>query len=214
MKNILCFGDSNTWGYDPATQTRFPREIRWTGVLQNLLGDNYYVIEEGLNGRTTNVDEKQEYGLGYFRKFRSAIDLLPVLIETNSPIDLVIVMLGTNDLKSNFNRSANDIASDMKLVCQNIISNEYFNSKSVVLISPTHIEENSDTILDSFVDTNHKAVALAPLYKTIAEELAIDFLDAADFVKINTIDGIHWDAYQHNDFALALCDKIKTIYDS
>ena len=101
MINILCFGDSNTWGYDPETQTRFSKKIRWTGVLQQLLGTNFNVIEEGLNGRTTNVDEKEEHDLGYFRACRSAMDLLSILIETNSPLDLIIVMLGTNDLKTN-----------------------------------------------------------------------------------------------------------------
>ena len=105
MINILCFGDSNTWGYDPETQTRFSKKIRWTGVLQQLLGTNFNVIEEGLNGRTTNVNEKEEHDLGYFRAYRSAMDLLSILIETNSPLDLIVVMLGTNDLKTNFNQS-------------------------------------------------------------------------------------------------------------
>jgi len=211
MKSILCFGDSNTWGYDPATKTRFSRDKRWTGLLQKYLGNKYYIVEEGLNGRTTNIDEKEEYNLGYFRKNRSSLDLLPGLIESHYPLDLIVVMLGTNDLKSNFNRSANQIASDMKLVCQSIISNEYFNSKSLLLISPTHIEENSDIILDSFINTNHKAMALASLYKDISHDLCIDFLDASKIVKINTIDGIHWDATQHQDFALALSETIKAL---
>ena len=139
------------------------------------------------------------------------MDLLPGLIESHYPLDLIVVMLGTNDLKSNFNRSANQIASDMKLVCQSIISNECFNSKSLLLISPTHIEENSDIILDSFINTNHKATALASLYKNISDELCIDFLDASKIVKINTIDGIHWDATQHQDFAFALSETIKAL---
>jgi hypothetical protein len=99
----------------------------------------------------------------------------------------------------------------MKLVCQSIISNECFNSKSLLLISPTHIEENSDIILDSFINTNHKAMALASLYKDISHDLCIDFLDASKIVKINTIDGIHWDATQHQDFALALSETIKAL---
>ena len=210
MKNILCFGDSNTWGYDPATKTRFPRDTRWTGLLQKYLGNDYYIVEEGLNGRTTNVDEKEEYNLGYFRKNRSSLDLLPAIIESHYPLDLIVVMLGTNDLKSNFNRSANQIAEDMKLVCQTIINNECFNSKSLLLVSPTHIEENSDIILDSFINTNKKAMALAPLYENISKELGVEFLDASKIVKTNTIDGIHWDANQHNDFALFIAQYIKS----
>ena len=65
MKNILCFGDSNTWGYDPATQTRFDNKIRWTGVLQENLGDKFNIIEQGLNGRTTKIDETLELSLTY-----------------------------------------------------------------------------------------------------------------------------------------------------
>jgi len=210
MKNILCFGDSNTWGYDPATKTRFSRDTRWTGLLQKYLGNDYYIVEEGLNGRTTNVDEKEEYNLGYFRKNRSSLDLLPAIIESHYPLDLIVVMLGTNDLKSNFNRSSNQIAEDMKLVCQTIINNEYFNSKSLLLVSPTHIEENSDIILDSFINTNKKAMALASLYENISKELGVEFLDASKIVKTNTIDGIHWDANQHNDFALFIAQYIKS----
>jgi|TARA_B110000116_G_scaffold226909_1_gene207545 lysophospholipase L1-like esterase len=210
MKNILCFGDSNTWGYDPATKTRFSRDTRWTGLLQKYLGNDYYIVEEGLNGRTTNVDEKEEYNLGYFRKNRSSLDLLPAIIESHYPLDLIVVMLGTNDLKSNFNRSSNQIAEDMKLVCQTIINNECFNSKSLLLVSPTHIEENSDIILDSFINTNKKAMALAPLYENISKELGVEFLDASKIVKTNTIDGIHWDANQHNDFALFIAQYIKS----
>ena len=161
MINILCFGDSNTWGYDPATQTRFPNNIRWTGVLQNLLGDNFNIIEEGLNGRTTNVNEREEHALGYYRDFRSSMDLISILIETNSPIDLLVVMLGTNDLKNNFNQSSNDISTNMKLVCEALINNDYFNSKPIILVSPTHINESSPNLLDSFIGTTEKSKSLA-----------------------------------------------------
>ena len=211
MKNILCFGDSNTWGYDPATQTRFSKDIRWTGVLQQLLGSNYNVIEEGLNGRTTNVNEKQDHGLGYFRPFRSAMDLLSVLIETNSPLDLIIVMLGTNDLKTNFNQSSDMIANNMRLVCESIIDNDYFQSKSIVLVSPTHINEESPNLLDSFVGTTKVSQSFSNSYKNISDDLDLFFLDASESVKTNKIDGLHWDAMQHSDFANALFNKIKKV---
>jgi len=213
MKNVLCFGDSNTWGYDPATQTRFSKKIRWTGVLQELLGSNYNIIEEGLNGRTTNVDEKHEHGLGYFRPYRSAMDLLSVLIETNSPLDLIIVMLGTNDMKSNFNQSADMIADNMRLVCESIISNDYFQSKSIVLISPTHINENSPNLLDSFIGTTEKSQSFSHSYKQIADDLNLYFLDASNYVITNEIDGLHWDEHQHNDFAKVVYQKIKSVFN-
>ena len=213
MINILCFGDSNTWGYDPATQTRFSNNIRWTGVLQNLLGNNFNIIEEGLNGRTTNINEREEHALGYYRDFRSSMDLVSILIETNSPIDLVVVMLGTNDLKNNFNQSSDDISTNMKLVCEAIINNDYFNSKTIILVSPTHINESSPNLLDSFIGTAEKSKSLAKLYKKIADDLDLFFMDASQSVKTNQIDGLHWDAMQHSDFANSIFNKIKSIYN-
>tara|TARA_B100000482_G_scaffold156720_1_gene118659 strand:- start:416 stop:1057 length:642 start_codon:yes stop_codon:yes gene_type:complete len=212
MKNILCFGDSNTWGYDPSNQTRFSKDIRWTGVLQQLLGSKYNVIEEGLNGRTTNVNEKQDHGLGYFRPFRSAMDLLSVLIETNSPLDLIIVMLGTNDLKTNFNQSSEMIAKNMRLVCESIIDNDYFQSKSIILVSPTHINEESPNLLDSFIGTTQASQSFSNSYRKISDDLDLYFLDASESVKTNKIDGLHWDAMQHSDFANSLFNKIKKVY--
>lgn len=212
MKNILCFGDSNTWGYDPSTQTRFSKDIRWTGVLQQLLGSKYNIIEEGLNGRTTNVNEKQDHGLGYFRPFRSAMDLLSVLIETNSPLDLIIVMLGTNDLKTNFNQSSEMIAKNMRLVCESIINNDYFQTKSIILVSPSHINEESPNLLDSFIGTTQASQSFSNSYRKISNDLNLYFVDASESVKTNKIDGLHWDSKQHSDFANSLFNKIIEVY--
>ena len=104
MKTVLCFGDSNTWGYDPLTRERFDRDTRWPGVLRNELGEGYLVLEEGLNGRTTvwddPIDGTHKNGSRY---------LLPCL-ESHAPLDLVVIMLGTNDLKRRFGVPAEDIA--------------------------------------------------------------------------------------------------------
>ena len=103
-KTVLCYGDSNTWGYDPATQKRYPRNVRWAGVLRRALGNGYLVIEEGLNGRTTVWDDPIE---GY----KNGKEYLVPCLETHKPIDLVIIMLGTNDLKARFHVPACDIAA-------------------------------------------------------------------------------------------------------
>jgi len=103
VKRVLCYGDSNTWGYDPATRRRFAPDFRWTGVLANRLGPDHLVIEEGLNGRTTRWDDPIEPG-------RNGLALLRPCLDTHEPLDLVIVMLGTNDLKRRFNVTASDIA--------------------------------------------------------------------------------------------------------
>ena len=105
-KRILCFGDSLTWGFNPHDCSRFDDDIRWTGVLQKLLGDEYKVIEEGQNGRTIAVDdpvEGEKNGLTY---------LIPCL-DSHMPLDAMIVMLGTNDLKVRFGFTPKDIADEM-----------------------------------------------------------------------------------------------------
>ena len=95
MKRILCFGDSNTWGWNPANKERFDENSRWTGILKNKLGENYDIIEEGLNGRTTVWDDPIE---GY----KNGKKHLPSCLESHRPLDIVVLMLGTNDLKSRF----------------------------------------------------------------------------------------------------------------
>ena len=107
MKTVLCFGDSNTWGYSPVDGTRYPLDIRWTGVLQKSLGVDYRIIEEGLNGRTTFINEDE-------RPLRSGSDVLQIILESHRPLDFVIIMLGTNDLKVEFNLSVEEIAQGAK----------------------------------------------------------------------------------------------------
>ena len=121
-------------------------------------------------------------------------------------------MLGTNDLKTNFNQSADMIANNMRLVCESIISNDYFQSKFIILVAPTHINENSPNLLDSFVGTTSASKSFANSYKKISDDLGLIFLDASESVKTNEIDGLHWDAMQHSDFANSLFNKIKEIY--
>ncbi|MDP3962781.1 MAG: GDSL-type esterase/lipase family protein, partial [bacterium] len=102
-KTILCYGDSNTWGAIPSAGQRYPRSVRWTGVLQNLLGDDYEVLSEGLCGRTFVASDPA-------KSHRIGITHLQALLETHDPIDFLIIMLGTNDVKSTYNLSPEDIA--------------------------------------------------------------------------------------------------------
>jgi lysophospholipase L1-like esterase len=106
MTTILCYGDSNTWGYTPGTGKRYERHERWTGVLQQSLGNSAIVIEEGLNGRTTVLDDPT-------KPFRNGKDYLIPCLDSHAPLDLVILMLGTNDLKHRFGMSALDIGRNV-----------------------------------------------------------------------------------------------------
>lgn len=108
MKQIICFGDSNTWGYDGESKTRLPWGKRWTSLVQEkLIGDGVRIIEEDLCGRTTIFEDPLRAG-------RKGTSLLPVLLETHAVADLLILMLGTNDCKTIFKASAQVIASGME----------------------------------------------------------------------------------------------------
>jgi lysophospholipase L1-like esterase len=113
VKTILCYGDSNTWGCIPLTAAQPPRRYgpaqRWPGVLRRELGDGFGIVEEGLNGRTTVWDDPLEPS-------RSGKELLVPCLLTHQPIELVIVMLGTNDLKGRFGVGARDIAAGAGLL--------------------------------------------------------------------------------------------------
>jgi lysophospholipase L1-like esterase len=114
MENtILCYGDSNTWGYEPLTGMRLLRKQRWTGVLQQLLRESYYVVEEGLNGRTTVSEESLRDG-------RNGLKALLPMLESHAPLALVILMLGTNDLKHHLNVSAHEPSSGIAALVQTI----------------------------------------------------------------------------------------------
>ena len=206
MKNILCFGDSNTWGYEPLVARRYPADVRWTGVLQNSLGDGFRVIEEGLNGRT-NVTNEEE------RPIRSGLDVLPVILESHRPLDLVVIMLGTNDLKHDFNLSAEQIADGARQVCRCVIDCEYLvdNPPQILLISPTQVELMTEEEQGLFIGAIEKSRELAGHYQAVAEDLGIHFLDASKIVVKTDLDGVHWDADQHIKFGKLLSGLIQKI---
>ena len=207
MKNILCFGDSNTWAYSPHDGTRFPPDIRWTGVLQSSLGSDYRVIEEGLNGRTTFISEDE-------RPLRSGSDVLPILLESHRPLNLAIIMLGTNDLKLEFNLTVAEIAQGAKTLCELVMNSEYLEDHppEILLISPTHIGHNILPEDKEFFDSaREKSLQFAEFFEKAAAELGVHFLDAAKIAKVSEVDGVHWDADQHIKFGELLSDLTQKI---
>lgn len=156
MKTILCYGDSNTWGYNPDGTGRYPKHIRWTSVLQNELGNDYDVIPEGLNGRTTVWDDpvRGEYRNG--KKY-----LLPCL-HTHKPIDLVILFLGSNDLKYRFNVNSNEIAQSIEMLANIIEKSETGPNMSspeiLVIIPPPILTPNGIKTSDYLAPEFEKAV--------------------------------------------------------
>lgn len=209
MKNILCFGDSNTWGYAPGTELRYPPEVRWTGVLQSEMGTGFRIIEEGLNGRTTNMDEPG-------RSDRNGARLLPVLLESHRPLDLVVVMLGTNDLKVVFERSAQDIAKGARVVCEIVLNCEYLlpSGPEVLLVSPALVANPGGGQMEEMEGAVGKSREFPGLFLQVARDLGIHFWDAAPVVDVSPFDGVHWDAPEHLKFGRGLASVIRDIFSS
>lgn len=203
MKNILCFGDSNTYGYKPDGSGRFDYNIRYTGVLQGLLGDNYHIIEEGCPGRTTVFnDTKRPYKNGY--------DYIIPCVQSHTPLDYLIIMLGTNDCKQAFNASAIDIANGLEAIIKAVKS--VINSNSnILIICPIHLGEHMG-ITGYDPDFNKKSIftsyALGREYKKIAVNNGCMFLDGAVLASPSTIDDEHLDEIGHLALGTAVANII------
>lgn len=207
-KRILCFGDSLTWGWDPETQDRFPKEKRWTGILASLLGGHYEVIEEGLNGRTTGFDDPIEGDKNGRRH-------LPIVLETHRPVDLVIIMLGTNDLKRRFNLYPAEIAqsaAELVKIVQKSKAGRNGGAPSTLLVAPPPIGPLSPE-MGIFEGGEEKSRELGYYYRFWAKFLGCHFFDAREAVTTSPLDGIHWDAEGNRAFAQALAKMVPKIIE-
>jgi lysophospholipase L1-like esterase len=204
MKTIVCYGDSNTWGFNPVTQDRFPIAERWTGVLAQELGAGYRVVEEGLNGRTTIWDdpiEEWRNGKTYF---------LPCL-WSHKPIDLVTLMLGTNDLKERFSVSAYDIAASAGALVDIALrsgAGPNGNAPQVLLMAPPVVAKLTD-YAEMFEDAEAKSKKFAGHFQRVARNYGCHFLDTAKVIVSSDLDGIHLEASEHRKLGLAVAARVR-----
>ncbi|CUX29946.1 SGNH/GDSL hydrolase family protein [Clostridium sp. C105KSO13] len=208
MKTILCYGDSNTYGLKSDLLTRYAREERWTGILQKSLGEDYYVIEEGLGGRTTVWDDPiEEYKNG--KKY-----LLPCL-DSHKPIDLVIVMLGTNDLKSRFSVTPFDISVSVENIVKTLLKSDAgidFEPPKVLLVTPVPIHSVGNRELDQMLpNMEERSEMLAEYYQNIAENYHVEYLNPGKEIEVNDTDGIHYTLKGHQQMASVMEKKIREI---
>ena len=207
MKNILCFGDSLTWGFNPSNGTRYSYSDRWAGVLQKKLGNDYHVIEGGLNGRTTAWKTQATPD-------RSGLEQLPFLLESHAPLDLVVIFLGTNDLNVYAKRTAIDAATGcMRLMLTALKSMSGPNglSPKILLLSPPHIIEPKNFMDTIFAGMEAESRQFALHYRRVADFSHIHFLDTAPFIKPSKADGIHLDAEENHTLAKEVAKKMKHI---
>ena len=203
-KRILCFGDSLTFGSDHINNTRLDVNKRWTGVLQRMLGDKYEIIEEGLGGRTTEVDDPKHDGKNGLLYFKSTI-------ASHIPLDLVIILLGTNDLKKKFNRAPQQIASSFERYHEAIktaCDKWGFKYTKVLLVAPPLVNEARALEHWGLDGAEEKSKQFGQEYKKVADKLGFEFLDLAPIAKPSEFDGTHLEAQENIKVAEAIHSKI------
>ena len=219
MKNILCFGDSNTWGFvpgefDPETlyMKRYSIRERWPGLLSDILGEDFHIIEEGLNGRTTNVEYPDLSG-------RSGTSYILPCLYSHSPLDLVILNIGINDIKVIFDRSMIEISKGMAEIIDLIRSTSYGpdmqGQPQILLLSPSalihegYVDQNNES---AFKGGMEKSLLFNDYYKKLALERDCHYVDLQSVVSYSKIDGLHYDKRGHAVVASIVASKINEIF--
>jgi len=209
VRTILCYGDSNTWGFVPASEDeRFGPDVRWPRLMASQLGRDFDVVEAGLNGRTTVFERLP-------RPFRSGRDLIVPTMATSAPLDLVIILLGTNDVSlpylsvADISRGAGELVSIVRK------SSEYGpepdRAPTPLLVAP-HIVgplDPDDLVLSP--DAVEKSRELGASYSALATSMGVAFLDLAPVVEPSPRDPWHWEPESHAAAARAIAEKVQEI---
>ena len=212
-KHIVCYGDSNTHGAckDPADSadhgSRFNENERWTCLLQKELGEDYLVIEEGLSGRTCAFDDPLHEGLS------GVMHVTPILMS-HEPVDLMIIMLGTNDVKAYFSASPLNIATAMERLVRKSQATLCWgdHGPNILIVCPPWITDGlyeDEAGLKMGPGCPEKSRELAKYYKRVAEMTGCGFMDAEGTAEFNRIDCMHLTARGHRMLADALAEKVK-----
>ena len=204
MDSILAFGDSNTWGLIPGSRPyeRYPREIRWTGLLQQKLKDAE-ILEDGLCGRTTIFEDEHRPG-------RRGLSALPSILESHRPVNAAVLMLGTNDCKRVYEASAEKIGEGIEQCLEEL--KKYIPADRILLVSPIYLGGNvwrpdkDPDFEPKSVEVSHE---LKAVYRRIAEEQGTGFLAASDYAGPDDADNEHLNEEGHQAIAAAIYEKLK-----
>ncbi len=206
MKTIVCFGDSNTWGYNPVTQERYEYEVRWTTVLQRELGDEFLVIPEGLNGRTTVWEDPIEL-------HKNGAAYLPPCLESHKPVDLIVIMLGTNDLKQRFSLPAGDIAKGVGVLVD-IVKRSNFGPEGVdpgvLVLIPPEVRRLTD-FAEMFANSREKSLRFPAAFGAMAEEKGVPCLEIDREVRFSAADGIHFETDQLGKLGVLVAEEVRRL---
>lgn len=211
-KRILCFGDSLTWGWIPVEEgvptQRYAPDVRWPGVLAAELGPGHTVIEEGLSARTTTADDPTDPRL-------NGSAYLPACLASHLPLDLVVLMLGTNDTKANLHREPLDIATGMGLLVTQVLSSAggvgtAYPAPRVLVVAPPPLAPMPHPWFDLvFAGGARKSEQLAAVYAALASFMKVDFFDAGSVISTDGLDGIHFTEQNNRDLGVALAAQVR-----
>ena len=221
IKEILCYGDSNTWGTIPRWEEselpseRYDENTRWTKVAQKLLGEEYHLIEEGLGGRTTI------YGSGA-DSWKTGNGFLRACLETHRQLDLVILMLGTNDL-SRPEPPKEEVLGDgitelVKIVQENPKCGKNYETPKILVVSPIEIKPSAPNgrikVYPMFHGDYGKMLSqkFPEVYEQVAKEYGCYFLNAALYAEPSNGDGVHFTPESHLRLGKAMAKKIQEIF--
>ncbi len=216
-RTIVCFGDSNTYGANPTGHgsepdgpKRLPREVRWPRVMEAALGAGHEVIEEGLNGRCTVWDTEIEPG-------RNGLTYLAPCLWSHAPVDLVTIMLGTNDLKRIYGNTAAEIAcgaARLVDVARGTLSGPDGSPPQVLLISPVPLGDiTARSEMWGFGEALAASRQLARMYRIVADDHGAAFFDAGSVASVHPADGVHLDAAGCASLGAAVADVVRAQLD-
>ncbi|MEO9336872.1 SGNH/GDSL hydrolase family protein [Mesorhizobium sp. SB112] len=209
MKTVLCYGDSLTWGYNAEGPTRHAYADRWPSVLQEKLGSEFLVVAEGLNGRTTAFDDNMA------GEDRNGARILPTLLGTHSPLDLVIIMLGSNDMKpwihGNPLAARQGIARLIKIVSGHSYQFD-MPAPQILIVAPPVVSRTEDKEFSAmFEGGNEASKFLAAHYSELADQEGCGFFDANSVAKTTPLDGVHLDAENTRAIGTALEPMVRVM---
>ncbi len=206
-KTILCYGDSNTWGVNPLSGQRFAVDKRWPGVMQKVLGDKYAVIEEGLNGRTTMYSDSS-------KPWKNGKTYLHAALHSQAPVDILLLMLGTNDVKAKYAVDESAIGMGIDDLLQIIHSSQAGRNKSeprTVVIAPPVIKGIAARQDGEMIDGPKKSALFSSRYQTVAQRNNCLFFDAGAVIQSSDTDGYHLDEAAHTKLGAALATFVHQI---
>ncbi len=207
MKTILCYGDSLTWGYNAEGPGRHALADRWPSVLGAGLGSDVQVIAEGLNGRTTAFDDHMT------DCDRNGTRTLPMILDTHTPLDLVIIMLGANDMKPFISGHSYGSKQGIDRLVQIVLNRPYtfdWPKPKVLIVSPPPLCDTPDPDFKAMFEGGpSESRKLAALYAQSARELGVGFFDAGSVARTTPLDGVHMDAENTRALGQALVPVVK-----